>query len=499
MFFIEPNYGYKFGVISLSCFLFGGNITHAAPFTNEVGDVTGEAAIAIGQNSIADGDYTISVGSKSKANKEKSVAVGFSAEAIGEKSIAVGNEAKAEGTNSMALGNEAKATSLSTVAVGNKANASRDHSTAVGNWATASGVQSSAFGNYATSIGMRSTAVGAHAKAIGNGTVAIGTLTEAKADFAVAIGNGAKSEASAVAIGLNTNANASSVAIGNKTQADGAFAVALGESSKASATSSISLGKNSEATHVGSIALGSGAKATGESLKEKAYLQSESSLVKGIGGDLAGELNIANSSQQRRITGVAAGATDTDAVNVSQLKVVNDKVDGLNQKVKDLVNLDNLNSQAIDVANDLRKEIDEFDDKLKEADKKQANQIDNLNATDAKHSDQINELFASNSKLSAEIHQLDAKINKFDKQAKAGIASAIAIASLPQPIDKGYSMLSLGTGAWDGESSLALGASGITEDKTIFNKNVNYIWKFASTTNSQNKWGGGASVGIQWK
>ncbi len=125
--------------------------------------------------------------------------------------------------------------------------------------------------------------------------------------------------------------------------------------------------------------------------------------------------------------------------------------------------------------------------------------VNDLKQVDVKHAEQINELFSSNSKLSAEINQLDTKLNKFDKHAKAGIASAIAIASLPQPIDKGYSMLSIGTGAWDGESSLALGASGITEDKNIFNKNVNYVWKFASTTNSQNKWGGGASVGVQWK
>ena len=97
------------------------------------------------------------------------------------------------------------------------------------------------------------------------------------------------------------------------------------------------------------------------------------------------------------------------------------------------------------------------------------------------------------------VDELNERVNKFDKDAKAGIASAIAIASLPQPTEKGYSMLSLGTGAWGGETSLAIGASGVTQDKKLFNTQVNYVWKFASTTNSRSSWGGGASVGVQWK
>lgn len=295
--------------------------------------------------------------------------------------------------------------------------------------------------------------------ATGGNALAVGVGTKATNVNSTAIGFKAEAtQASATAVGSGVNASGyASTALGYQSNAKATASIAIGSHANAEKNDGIAIGSRTSVTSNYSIALGDGAKADGLTLDKDAYL---------VGGkNIVGELNIGkyislnpgDAKGERRITGVAAGATDTDAVNVSQLKVVNNKVEGLNQTVND------------------------------------------LKQVDVKHVEQINELFSSNSKLSAEINQLDTKLNKFDKHAKAGIASAIAIASLPQPIDKGYSMLSIGTGAWDGESSLALGASGITEDKNIFNKNVNYVWKFASTTNSQNKWGGGASVGVQWK
>jgi trimeric autotransporter adhesin len=92
------------------------------------------------------------------------------------------------------------------------------------------------------------------------------------------------------------------------------------------------------------------------------------------------------------------------------------------------------------------------------------------------------------------------RIDKLSTKTNAAIAAAIAIASLPQPTEYGSSMLALGTGVWEGETGLSIGASGVTTEKKIFNhKPVHYVWKFATTTNSRGHWGGGASVGIQWK
>ncbi|WP_171264658.1 YadA C-terminal domain-containing protein [Acinetobacter sp. ANC 4558] len=85
-------------------------------------------------------------------------------------------------------------------------------------------------------------------------------------------------------------------------------------------------------------------------------------------------------------------------------------------------------------------------------------------------------------------------------KTNAAVAAAIAIASLPQPTEYGSSMLAVGTGVWEGEAGFSIGASGVTLEKKFFNnKPVHYIWKLATTTNSRGTWGGGASVGIQWK
>jgi len=88
----------------------------------------------------------------------------------------------------------------------------------------------------------------------------------------------------------------SAIAIGNKA-ATGAGAVGA-----------IAIGQNASVTHIGSsVALGAGSTATGATLGNQAYL---------VGGTAAAEVNIGD----RRLTGLAAGSADTDAVNVAQLK-----------------------------------------------------------------------------------------------------------------------------------------------------------------------------------
>lgn len=92
-------------------------------------------------------------------------------------------------------------------------------------------------------------------------------------------------------------------------------AIAIGDLAVTSvgANGAIAIGAGAVASHSGSIALGAGSLANGSSLSSSAYL---------VGGTAAAELNIG----ARRITGVAAGANATDAVNVAQLTIVNDAV-----------------------------------------------------------------------------------------------------------------------------------------------------------------------------
>ncbi|MBH3429097.1 YadA-like family protein [Pseudomonas alkylphenolica] len=82
-----------------------------------------------------------------------------------------------------------------------------------------------------------------------------------------------------------------------------------GTDSSATGADAVAIGMGATASHDGSVALGAGAVANGSTLGHQAYL---------VGGTASGEVNIGN----RRLTGVSAGAEDTDGVNVAQLKAI---------------------------------------------------------------------------------------------------------------------------------------------------------------------------------
>lgn len=82
-----------------------------------------------------------------------------------------------------------------------------------------------------------------------------------------------------------------------------------GTDSVASGQDAVAIGMGAVASHDGSVALGAGSVADGSTLGHEAYL---------VGGAATGEVNIGD----RRITGLSAGADDADAVNVEQLKAV---------------------------------------------------------------------------------------------------------------------------------------------------------------------------------
>ncbi|WP_313483606.1 YadA C-terminal domain-containing protein, partial [Acinetobacter variabilis] len=86
----------------------------------------------------------------------------------------------------------------------------------------------------------------------------------------------------------------------------------------------------------------------------------------------------------------------------------------------------------------------------------------------------------------------DRRFNNIQTKYQAAVASSIAIASLPQPTQPGGSMASFALGQWESEQGYAVGVSGITE-------NNKWVYKAAGTGNSRGNFGGGISVGFQWK
>ncbi|MEN2750325.1 YadA-like family protein [Psychrobacter sp. FBL11] len=209
--------------------------------------------------------------------------------------------------------------------------------------------------NDSSAGGFDSTAIGVNAiiKEGADSTVALGHDTEATetAKNSVVIGKGSKvSGASSVAIGDGAQANGNqSISIGTGNIVDGNNSGAFGDPSTINGDRSYAVGNNntinSDDTFVigngitanqnGSVVLGLGSAATtgagivGFGAAGNAAITATTSTTGAVAvGDAANGV-------YRQVTGVAAGTADSDAVNVSQLKAVNDKIDNNNTAIND--------------------------------------------------------------------------------------------------------------------------------------------------------------------
>ena len=174
-------------------------------------------------------------------------------------------------------------------------------------------------------VGMTNTANG--------GSVVVGTSSEAE-NLGVSFGHGNK------VIGSNSGGGQRGLALGNYLTVKGEEAVAVGTDASATADWAIAMGKNSKAeketamafgydSHAkvaGGVALGSwsvvdtAAGVSGYDSSTKAASTDTSAAWKSTVGAVS--VGDASKGITRQITGVAAGAADTDAVNVAQLKKV---------------------------------------------------------------------------------------------------------------------------------------------------------------------------------
>ncbi|MBI0130186.1 YadA family autotransporter adhesin, partial [Snodgrassella sp. W8124] len=129
-----------------------------------------------------------------------------------------------------------------------------------------------------------------------------------------------------------------SVAIGGASMASGTSAVAIGDSASASSANGVALGSQAKVTQSGGVALGSGSVASTAAGKE-GYIpvtatQQQAAAIRAT-KSTEGAVSVGDASKgvYRQITGVAAGTADTDAVNVAQLKGVNNQITNINKYV----------------------------------------------------------------------------------------------------------------------------------------------------------------------
>ncbi|MEN5136200.1 MULTISPECIES: YadA-like family protein [Pseudomonas] len=298
---------------------------------------TGLDSIAVGPQSVAAGANSFAAGSGANATADGSLALGRLSQAqvaggiaLGEGSVA--DRALAPTTGTIPAGGGAviydtsDATLLGSVSVGkagsyrqitNVADATEDHDAVTLRQLTGAMGSLSSTGTlyfHANSTNpVDSLASGAESIAVGPATVVNG-------DNGIGIGNQAS-------VG---QAAAGGIAIGRNTQVLLASGIAVGSAAQAAAEQSVALGAGANASHALSVALGSSSVTTvGAEAGYSAYrLAAPQTSV--------GEIGIGTAVGSRKLTGLAAGTQDNDAVNVAQLKMVGDQVD---QNTSDITNL----------------------------------------------------------------------------------------------------------------------------------------------------------------
>ncbi|ECJ0307521.1 trimeric autotransporter adhesin SadA [Salmonella enterica] len=225
---------------------------------------------------------------------------------------------------------------------------------------------------------------------------------------------------------------------GADANAQGADSVAIGSGSIAAAENSVALGTNSVADEANTVSVGS-------------------------------------STQQRRITNVAAGVNNTDAVNVAQLKAseagsvrYETNADGsVNYSV---VNLGDGSGGTTRIGN------------VSAA----VNDTDAVNYAQLKRS-----VEEANTYTDQKMGEMNSKIKGVENKMSGGIASAMAMAGLPQAYAPGANMTSIAGGTFNGESAVAIGVSMVSESG-------GWVYKLQGTSNSQGDYSAAIGAGFQW-
>lgn len=264
-------------------------------------NATGDRAIAIGENANARGGQAIAIGSSNKTVNGSSLDK-IGTDAIGQESIAIGGDVLAKGDASIAIGSD----DLHLLDKdGTPKHKSGPIKTLIDNHRVLKQIRDSNNNNVkfkrTTAEGHASTAVGAMSYAEGHFSNAFGTRAHAKGPYSLAVGLTATAEKGyTIAVGSNAQAiNYGTIAIGADTQVNLDYGIALGYGSQI-------LNNNNNNNNNAYIPEGGNTKVNPHKATNH------------------GLLSIGSSSIKRKIINVGAGNDDTDAVNVAQLKAVED-------------------------------------------------------------------------------------------------------------------------------------------------------------------------------
>ncbi|MEE9102645.1 MULTISPECIES: YadA-like family protein [Pseudomonas] len=241
-----------------------------------------------------------------------------------------------------------------------------------------------------------------------------------------------------------------------------------GTDSIASGVDSVAIGMGAIASHDGSVALGAGSIANGSTLGHEAYL---------VGGTATGEVNIGD----RRVTGLSAGADDTDAVNVAQLKAITSGA------VADAVMYDNSSHDSITLGGPT------YNSLTKNGGTRITNVARGENDSDAVNMSQLNETNAQVSNIDGRVTNVEGSITSINngggiKYFHANSTKADSVASGADSVAVGPNAQSSGNGSvamGEGASATADGSVALGQGASDNGRGAeSYIGKYSNAANA---------------
>ena len=299
---------------------------------------TGAGAVAIGENTSTSTEGGISIGSGTSVSG-KSIVIGYATDNAGNAvktesnntdAVAIGNGAQANANDSISIGHQAGKDTAegrtsgygSLIAIGTNAG---NNVKGMQNVALGSGAGSNVKSSYNVAIGSNAgSGINYAAAADSNPQNGYNISIGYEANYQSADAN-AKNIKESIAIGHSANAVSEATALGTGAAASGDKSMALGYNATAADTDSIALGDNASAGG-GNIAIGSGSQAPAVASYDKGYLTGSTSVNGYI--SVGGTTSATGTTVLRRISNVADGAADQDAVTVAQLKQAYTNLEG---------------------------------------------------------------------------------------------------------------------------------------------------------------------------
>ena len=321
-------------------------------------NATGAGAIAIGENTGTSTEGGISIGSGTSVSG-KSIVIGYTTDTRGNTvqtesqnydAVAIGNGAQANANDSISIGHQAGKDTAegrasgygSLIAIGTNAG---NNVKGMQNVALGSGAGSNVKSSYNVAIGSNAGAgINYAADKDSNPQNGYNVSIGYEANYQSADAN-AKNIAESIAIGHSANAVSNATAMGYQTTASGDKSMAFGYNATAADTDSIAFGDNASAGG-GNIAIGHGSQAPAVTSYSSSYLTNNTMLNGYI--SLGGKTTATSNDRiLRRITNVADGSDDQDAVTVAQLKAAYTNLEGT-IKTTDTKISDTYTQEAID-------------------------------------------------------------------------------------------------------------------------------------------------------